>query len=372
MSARAIPAGLWPIAVNLNGAALNLDDVLSDVSIRHGGADPLTAADPASTQIILRGVTRAYSKAFRVGGALTINARVGASSLPRFTGTVSDARLEDDELTVIGVGRKSTLWRYTIGAGAWPAETWSLRVARAFAEAGLSSSLVCQVGAFNPTLAARAAQPVDLSSYLSTVSDDVGAVVCDLPDGRVLVQALNARTFAAPLELDPALVVYAPPWEQALVVENAVTVNYTGGATFTATDPASADLFGPFPASIDTELQNLADAQTRANDRLARRAYPRWIVSGAPLIAGYQTLSIGSTVILRELPDSAPYAAWQPVLEGWVDRITGDEWTMSLALSDPYLSGLSLPWSSAPGKWNTIDPAVAWRDANTPGDLVPL
>ena len=44
---------------------------------------------------------------------------------------------------------------------------------------------------------------------------------------------------------------------------------------------------------------------------------------------------------------------------------------MELALADPLLSGLTLPWNAVPtgDKWNTINQTVAWKDALTLGDL---
>jgi len=363
---------MWPVAISVNGVALDLEDVLSDVTIRHGGSDIFTPPDPSACQITLLGVDRSYTRPFRVGGAIAIDALDGATTARRFTGHITDARLVEDALTIIGVGNLATLWRHTVGAGAWPAETWSARVTRAFTEAGLAASLSLEVGLFNPILAARPANPVALSDYLPELCATVGAVAADLPDGKILVQAIAARSFASPLTLDSNDVVFAPAWEQQLTVINAVEIDYDAGGVATAADTGSQALFGVYPETIQTTLASALDAQARANQRVARRAYPRWIMGSAPLLRGYREVAIGHTAIVHDLPDAAPYADWQPVIEGWEDRVNGSDWEMSLALSDPFLSGLSLTWNQAPGRWNTIDPTVQWRDAQAPSDLVPL
>lgn len=61
-------------------------------------------------------------------------------------------------------------------------------------------------------------------------------------------------------------------------------------------------------------------------------------------------------------------------MEGWTDEIAGDTWTMTLALSDPLLSGVTLPWSAVPTTadyhWNSIDVATDWTEALTLEDLI--
>ena len=46
---------------------------------------------------------------------------------------------------------------------------------------------------------------------------------------------------------------------------------------------------------------------------------------------------------------------------------------MTLALSDPLYSGVTVPWAAVPATaeyhWNTIDPATDWTEALTLEDL---
>jgi len=130
---------LWPDAIVLDGQAIPLDSVLASVQIHHGRTEIFAEPTATTAQLVIREVTRAFVQAVHVGARLQITAKdVAGASLPRFTGTITDANLDVDTLTIIAAGRLSTLTEYIIGAaGIWPVETWSARVLRCFTEAGL-------------------------------------------------------------------------------------------------------------------------------------------------------------------------------------------------------------------------------------------
>jgi hypothetical protein len=368
---------LWPDRIVLDGVELPLAGILADLTIRHGRREVLDEATAATCQISLLGVAPAFVAGFRVGAPLTITASDGITSRPRFTGTVTDAALDVDELTAIAVGRIATLRRYAVGAVAWPVEAWSARIARLFAEAGLSAILDLRPDPlFDPELAARnpaTAGPTTLGDYLAFLAPMVGAAVADQPDGTILVQALGARTLEGAHALTPATVAYAPVWEQALPPANIVTVRYTGDQSLSVTvrDDTSVALYGQRPRTVDTTFVAAADATHRANEALGRGAFAHWNVPAAPVLEGLE-LAVGQAIELSSLPPSAPFDPWTPILEGWTDTIAGAEWRMALSLSDPLASGLLVPWNSVPpGElWTTIDQAIAWRDARTLDALI--
>lgn len=370
---------LWPSTVKLAGVTIPLDGILSDLTIHHGREDISDEPTATTCQLTLLDVPRELTLAFEVGQTLAVNVKdAAAPEVPRFTGTVTDATLQDNELTVIAVGDVSKLRHYVVGEGDWPVESWSSRVTRIFTEAGLAARLELHPDpAFNPQLAARVnetAGPTTLGDYLAFLTGMVGAAVTDRPDGRILVQAIGSRSLANLTPLDPADVAFAPGWVQELPGGNIVTVRYTGdqSESVTVTEPASVDLYGDRPETIDTAFTQPADATYRANQRLARAAFTHWNMPSAPVLRGLN-LEIGAAVELSEMPDASPADPWTPTVEGWTDEIHGDAWTMTLALSDPLLSGLTLPWSSVPATaayhWNTVDPATDWTEALTLDDL---
>jgi len=369
--------------IAIGGTNVLLGSVLADCTIHHGRADTFEDAQASTAQITLLEVTRKQARTFTVGAQLDIYATPsGGSEALRFTGRITDGGLADDALTAMAVGRYSTLSQYTVGAGDWPAETWSARVTRIFNEAGLSAylALTAPPAASDPQLAARVAASsggaVVLSDYLSQLAAMIGAAVADTPDGKILVQPIAARTLANMVTLDPAKVEYVPAWSMVLPGGNIVTVSYAGGSV-TQTDNASVAIYGPRPIKIETTMANAADATTRANERLARGAYSHWNMPGAPVLEG-MVLAIGQPVKLIGLPPASPYSPWTPILEGWTDHVTSDgtelDWRMELALADPLLSGLTLPWNAVPiaDKWNTINQTTAWKDALTLDSLEDL
>jgi hypothetical protein len=300
-------------------------------------------------------------------------------SVPRFTGKVTDAQLDDADLTAIAAGRISTLGQYAIGAVPWPQEAWSARLTRVFTEAGLDSYLDFRPDpAFDPQLAPRdpeTAGATTVADYLAFLAPMVGAAIVDGLDGTILVQCLGARTLNAPAQLDPADVQYAPAWTQVLPIGNVITVRYQGdqGASVTVRDDASVAIYGERPATINTTFVAEADADTRARAYLSRGAYAHWNILEAPILRGL-TLEVGSAVTVSEMPPASPFDPWTPILEGWQDQIDGESWTMLLALSDPLLSGLAtLPWDAIPPEylWTTINQETEWREAVTLAALAP-
>lgn len=305
---------LWPDTVKIEGATIPLAEVLADLVIHHGRTDISDEPTATTCQLTLLGVDQALIAGFEVGQALEVTVKDGAGpSVPRFTGRITDARLDGDLLTVIGAGRVSILRNYPIGlAGVWPVETWSARVTRIFTEAGLEDLLDLERDpAFDPPLAARdsvTAGPTTLGDYLAFLAPMVGALVADRLDGRILVQAIGARTLDASYALDPAIVAYAPVWVEELPRGNIVTVRYTGdqSESVTVTDTASVLLYGDRPETIDTSIVSASDATARATQRLGRSAFSHWNIPEAPVLQGLD-LQIGIPIVLDGMPASAPF-----------------------------------------------------------------
>lgn len=368
---------MWITAVTLDGVALDLNvSVLSDVTIRHGRNDVYEAGTPSTCQLTVLKVARAFTRAFQTGATLVVTAGDGVgAAAPRFTGKVTDGAVdEDNRLTMIAVGRLSTFQQYDVGAGDWPAEKWSARVTRLFTEAGLAAILeLVSNPAADPMLAARVSADDGGAKQLDQALDElagmVGAAIADRPNGNVLVQAVNARTLDALVVVDPYDVEYAPTWVQQLPIANVVTVEYVGGSV-TVQDAPSVARHGPRPLTIKTTFTSAIDAQARANARLSRSANPHWNIPTAPIVRPL-TIPVGTPVLVDKLPGSAPFSPWTPIVEGWLDSIVGDEWTMELALSDPLASGLTLPWRAVPAAetWQTINQTVKWKDALTLSDI---
>ena len=171
---------------------------------------------------------------------------------------------------------------------------------------------------------------------------------------------------SSPMELPPETVLYAPDWTMVDDVANELELEWALGS-FTTRDKASVRAFEPRPASLSTRLSDYADAQRRALEFLNRRSSPDWVVSEATVLARVP-VTIGLAVSMTMLPPSSPAPEYVGVIEGWADSIAADEWTTTLALSAPRLSGLGLKWRDPVVAWNAAGPAT-WHD---PSSLDPV
>ena len=370
------------VRVALRGVLVTDTAVLASLTVRTGRVDVLDPPTSSTCALSLVGDPSAWPAGLAVGDALAID----VDGAPRFRGQVSDLSLEwleagAAELAIVGSGNLADVSRRKIGYGAWPEEPWADRVRRVFSEAGVAPAAYL-IDTPEPVFheAARAAGETTVNAMLDALSQSAGAAICDLPDGRIFVQALESRAVQAgdppPLVLDPSSVVYAPTWVQTLDVVNLCAVAYgpeETSQTTSQTNPDSVAAYGERSTDIGGTLASELDADRRALQVVNRRGFPRWIVPGCDVL-GVVTPVIGRVVRLVELPTPTPIGAeWQPVCEGWTDQLDGGQWTTSLALSDPVASGLAIAWQDLPTdlQWTEVDPAVRWEDAYTLEAVLP-
>ena len=190
------------------------DEVLAEVTIRHGRQSIDDGPLASTATLTLVGVTRERVAAFSVGDELEL---LLADDEPRFRGRLTDAELTTEGLKLIAVSSLAKVAGRLIGAAAWPAETWRARVIRVFTEArvlaewqegqgtfadhpetwealGLAGRITLETSDDGPLIAARDPNETTLASYLAggfRASED--AAISNLPDGTVLVQQASAR-----------------------------------------------------------------------------------------------------------------------------------------------------------------------------------
>jgi hypothetical protein len=372
-------------SIVLDGVTLDLHGVAADVTIRIGRSDYFDSFTPSTCQLTLLGVSRTFVRSVTLSRPLVINTSLdGAAAKPRFTGRTTDATLDGDALTVIAVGRLSTLDAYTVGKVAYPLERWDDRIVRLFNETLGGWALRIAGYAQPPYVNARPANPVSLAAYLDDLCNMAGAILNDTPDGLILLEEATTRTGAAPTTIPASEVVYAPIWEKVLPGSNKATVPYGTASpqlTKTSSDATAIAQYGeratvvsPSEIAYGDPYAGSLTAQDIADRIVQRQAAPRWLTRAATLLHGIELPSpqIGKAVKLPGLPASAPYAIWTAIVEGWTDTIQSDgvnvQWIQELALSDPALSGVvvHLAWEdmAATDHWNTIDPTVTWANAD--------
>lgn len=352
--------------------------------------------------------------------------QISCDGLPRFTGRITDVDTEPAALShdapntvrVDAVGRLSELGRaltaWFPGTTVWPQESAQDRVGRIVAASATGVQVLIRGGL--PDMLPYDDGPVMALQAITDVAADVGAAVLDLPDGRVLWQAYDARdalsvpvswdeavgdwdTFhdgswasitqesvVAPrnVRLDPCVVEWAPQWGQSRGdIVNWVKVDYGDPAAMVYRDDrASIDLYGPEMSTLGTKLAVKADAEQRARSIILRRGAPRWDVRRVDIdlfactesqSAEYRSLRVGDRVTVPSLPAASPGGQfvgdrreWVGVLEGWSEEHSADTWLMRLHLSNPALSINALTWEQAgDGTWAGQPAGLEWRRWDT-------
>lgn len=327
------------VGVRIAGAPVGFDHVSSSITLRHGRNSLDDGPLSSSAALELLKVDRAATQAFRVGDALELDHGDG----PAFRGRLTDAKLEGDALMVVAIGPLGYLSRRPVGLAGYPGQLWSDRVRAVAADAGVLELLELELGDFDPALIPAEPDRRSLGSALAELAADVGAAIADTPAGTILVQTLEARRARAHVAIPPGQVVYVPGWGMIDDVENRIEVAYAGDQALVVEDVASRNRFEERPGSLSTRIAGFDDAKRRALERLNRLAFPDWAVTEATVL-GRIPLSIGDPVELAPLPLAAPTELYTGVLEGWTDELEADEWTMTLAMTAPRLSGIGLRW----------------------------
>ena len=381
------PVNPWIGSVLIDNKPVDLDRVLASLTIRHGRDDPDGPIQSSSAAVTLRGIPRDELYAYEVGLPLAIrgDAAAGVDLFFLFAGNLTDLELDDDDpavdavLSMTATSTLATSGDRPVRGHAWPAELWGDRMRRILTEAGLYS--VVQTPSPDVPIAATLPDDPEAGTFatmscldaLEAGRDDVGSTVFDQGDGSICVQAYDSRASSASrMAIDAGDILYSPPWTQTLNIKNRIVLGYAYGAgSVTVDDEVSQELYGlRWTGDFATGIADQTHALERATAWLTRLAYPKWALPGVTLLRPYP-LAIGNVVELPSLPGSAPFASWEAVIEGWTETIEGPSWTQELVLSDPQLSGLSLPWQDLPGSllWQNVNPAARWRDAYTLANL---
>lgn len=349
--------------LTIDGASIPLDDVVAQITVRHG----LDAAgDPPTASILNLAFLGELGPAFACGMAVAFD----IDTRPRFRGVITDlsVSIDPDEgrVSLIAAGNLSRISLRKVGYGDWPQETWTARVQRVFSEASWTQYTL-QSPPVEFQVASRLAAETTVTAQLADLAATGGATICDLPDGKILVQALGARQPAAgapaPPALPPYLVRFAPDWTQTLDVVNVAVVGYgtlEDPHTRTTRNEGSVETYGERSSDLAATFATQTDADARGLEMVNRRGYPRWLVPTCDVLALLDPYpSIGKAVTLGSLPAGSPLGStWTPVVEGWSDQLDAETWTTTLILSDPARSGLTLPWQ-------LVTPGVRWQDTRT-------
>jgi hypothetical protein len=158
-------------------------------------------------------------------------------------------------------------------------------------------------------------------------------------------------------------------------VRNYITLQYKNNAEVTDFEQASIDVYGTLAQSIQTTLQNGADAISQAAFYLALRAYPRANFNqisfplGSPEIDDSDRdnlikVFMGMPITINNLPNNMD-TRFQGFVEGWQFQAGINSLTVSIYMTPTEFSLQAMKWDDVSGSetWNTLSNTLIWDDA---------
>jgi hypothetical protein len=159
-------------------------------------------------------------------------------------------------------------------------------------------------------------------------------------------------------------------------IRNSVTITYKNNQTVSASDSESITTYGFQAQSIQTTLENGADATSQANFYLGIRAFPEaqfrsiTFPLGNPEIDDSDRDSLlnvfmGLPIEVTDLPANIAGGRFQGFVEGWSFRASYNNLSLTLTVSPTAYSLQAAKWNdvSALETWNTLSNTLDWNEA---------
>lgn len=159
-------------------------------------------------------------------------------------------------------------------------------------------------------------------------------------------------------------------------IRNSVTITYKNNQTVSASDAESITTYGFQAQSIQTTLENGADATSQANFYLGIRAFPEaqfrsiTFPLGNPEIDDTDRDSLlnvfmGLPIEVTDLPANIAGGRFQGFIEGWSFRASYNNLSLTLTVSPTAYSLQAAKWNdvSALETWNTLSNTLDWNEA---------
>jgi hypothetical protein len=158
-------------------------------------------------------------------------------------------------------------------------------------------------------------------------------------------------------------------------VRNSITIQYKNNQQVSDFDQPSIDTYGTLAQSIQTTLENGADATSQAAFYLGLRAYPRANFNQISFPIGSPELDdsdrdnllnvfMGMPITINDLPANMG-TRFQGFVEGWQIQAGINSLTLSMYLTPTEFSLQAMKWNDVSGAetWNTLSNTLIWDDA---------
>jgi hypothetical protein len=369
------------IAGYCNLTLINLDDSGINPTINSGvtvfvddsNGDPVALFGGSITDIIV-GVQSGGS--IGITQTISITALGALSRLPKvLTEGVLAKKLDGEQIYDVLQGILYGAWNEVPAALTWaaydPTTTW----------ANAENSGLGEIDTGNYELTARTASVTDAYSLVAALATSGLGYLYENAAGQIsyadsthrstylstngYVDLTANHAFASGLELAT----------RSGDVRNAITIQYKNNQQVSDSEQASIDVYGTLAQSIQTTLENGADATSQAAFYLGLRAYPRANFNQISFPLGNPELDdsdrdnllnvfMGMPVTINDLPNNMG-TRFQGFVEGWQIQAGVNSLTLSMYLSPTEFSLQAMKWNDVSGAetWNTLSNTLIWDDA---------
>ena len=392
----------------IGGVSLDLADVEYQVSVTHGRNDIKSQPEASTAVIALRG-----AEGLTIDLAATVD--ITTYGFSRFTGEVTDLAITHLSstpptaiTTITCIGNLSNLGSRITGAAGYVKDTVYARAEEILTDSG---ETYLNGGTTSLELfATGSGAGTTCLDGLQALAEWSGGTYFDTPEGYVVFESYGNRgatafpgawsaqinTWAeaesswgsypsttAATSLPSNGVIFTPAWTQNQVsIINDVTVSHGDPASYhTATDVTSIATYGRRALTLETGLDKAADATSRANAILLAQALPLWNLGNISIYVDQLTslerdqvlaLISGSSVLVNDLPQPAPFEQFLGLVEGWSETYTPGQHILTLSISDPRYSYQTVTWGEVDPtlQWGDVDPTIIWYNVVTADDLI--
>jgi hypothetical protein len=303
-----------------------------------------------------------------------------------FTGKVTDIRSEVNSsgasgtvviTNVTAVAPFAEMSRKIIGGTAYPKEYDDDRMDRILTEAGVTIDVVDTPGVYEFT--ARSANPTDAYSLAAYYAQMGFGYIYETPAGAVGYanesRRLNEVQDYGYWVIPESYILWSGVASNKTLndIINSITLTYKANAIITQSDASSISTYGEIASRINTELENLAEAQYQADHYLALRAYPQTNLSQFSIMLDSSAVSsanldilinmyMGKPVQVDNLPNAVIDSVYRGFVEGYTLAFNEYQANMTIITTDSSLSIVPTRWQdvSALQKWSDVGATVQW------------
>lgn len=369
------------IAGYCNLTLINLDDSGINPTINSGvtvfvndsNGDPVALFGGSITDIIV-GVQSGGS--IGITQTISITALGALSRLPKvLTEGVLSKELDGEQIYDVLAGILYGAWNEVPAALTWagynPATTW----------ANAENSGLGDIDTGNYELHERSASVTDAYSLVAALANSGLGYLYENGYGQIsYADSTHRSSYLATngyvdLSANDAFATGLQLATRSGDVRNSITIQYKNGQQVSDFEQASIDVYGTLAQSIQTSLENGADATSQAAFYLGLRAYPRANFNQISFPLGSPELDdsdrdnllnvfMGMPVTINDLPLNMGLK-FQGFVEGWQLQAGINSLTLSMYLTPTEFSLQAMKWNDVSGSetWNSISNTLIWDDA---------